>query len=290
MRDLKAFDSLKYMLKRLRERILKRILKEENLDLRDPNVTERIFRLELGSDYSRYWDRLARTKQLAYFAVAGLPFGENPTEDNISEHGRGTSEIIIKKLQIGPNDDVLEVGVGVGRLASHIAKCCKTFTGTDISKQMVKFARKRLQSYSNVKLFHHPKSDLSLFPSQIFDKVYFQIVLIHLDKEDAFNYLRESYRVLKPGGLAWFQFYNLLHPDGFQEFRYAVDLSLKLGGKLRGRVQFYTADEVRKFIEEAGFKIREDLSYLDKYEQKYEFTPPDAHWFYYLIAVAEKVV
>lgn len=263
--------------------------KEEELDLRDPNITERIFRLELGSSYRKYWDNLARTKQLAYFAVAGLPFGENPTEQNLEEHGRQTAEIIIRKLGIGKADEVLEVGVGVGRLAGQMAQSCKGFTGMDISKQMIKLARKRLSGIPNVRLVHHPKSDLSLFPDQSFDRIYFQIVLIHLDREDAFHYLRESRRVLKPGGRAWFQFYNLLHPEGFKEFRYAVELSVKLGGKLRGRVQLYTSDEVRKFVNEAGFRIVEDQSYLEKLEQKYEFTPPDKHWYYYLIAVGEKL-
>ncbi len=269
--------------------MLGRILrKEEQLDLKDPKVAEEIFRLELGSTYRKYWDRLARTKQLAYFAVAGLPFGENPTDANLEEHGKQTAGIIARKLGIGKEDEVLEVGVGVGRLAGHIAQSCKGFTGIDISKQMIKFAGKRLSGLKNIRLIAHPKSDLSLFPDQTFDKVYFQIVLIHLDREDAFHYLRESFRVLRPGGKAWFQFYNLLHPDGFKEFKYAVDLSQKLGGKLRGRVQLYTADEARKFVEEAGFKILEDRSYLEKLDQKYEFTPPDTHWFYYLIAVAEK--
>ena len=243
---------------------------------------------KLGSTYKTYWDNLARNKQLAYFAVAGLPFGQLPDDKNIEEHGRQSAGIIINKLEITPRDDVLEVGVGVGRLASHIVKSCKSFTGIDISKQMIKFAKERLGSIPNLKFIHHPKSDLLLFPDASFDKVFFQIVLIHLDREDAFNYMRETFRVLRPGGRAWFQFYNLLHPEGFKEFLNAADMSVKLGGKLRGRVQCYTADEVRKFVEGAGFKILEDKSYLDKFEQKYEFEPPDKHWFYYLIAVGEK--
>lgn len=272
--------------KKLKSRILG---KEDPLDLHDPAVTEELFRLELGKDYKKYWDNLARTKQLAYFAVAGLPFGELPDDKNIEEHGKQTAEIIARKIEIKPGDDVLEVGVGVGRIAGHIARRCKSFTGMDISKQMIKFAGKRLDAVPNIKLIHHPQSDLSLFPDQSFDKVYFQIVLIHLDREDVFHYLRESFRVLKPGGKAWFQFYNLLHPEGFKEFRHAVDMSVKLGGKLRGRVQCLTSAEVRKFVEEAGFKILPDQSYLNNVDQNYEFEPPDTHWFYYLIAVCEKM-
>jgi ubiquinone/menaquinone biosynthesis C-methylase UbiE len=277
------------MSKGIGKKIKSRILgKQETLDLHDPAITQELFSLELGKDYKKYWDNLAATKQLAYFAVAGLPFGELPDDKNIEEHGRQTAEIITKKLEITPKDDVLEVGVGVGRIAGHIAKTCKSFTGIDISKQMIKFANKRLGAVPNIKLLHHPQSDLSLFPDKSFDKVYFQIVLIHLDREDVFHYLRESFRVLRPGGKAWFQFYNLLHPEGFKEFKHAVDMSVKLGGKLRGRVQCLTADEVRKYVGEAGFKILGDQSHLNTENQKYEFEPPDTHWFYYLIAVCEK--
>jgi len=273
----------------LRKRFVRWILgPEEDLNLRDPQVTEQLFRLELGGTYRKYWDHLARTRQLAYFAVAGLPFGNLPDDRNIEEHGRQTAEIIIRKLQIGPGDEVLEVGVGVGRLAGHIAKACKSFTGIDISKQMVKFANKRLAAVKNIRLIHHPQSDLSLFPEASFDKVYFQVVLIHLDREDVFHYLRESFRVLKPGGRAWFQFYNLLHPEGFKEFGHAVDMSVKLKGKLRGRVQCLTSEEVRKLVAEAGFKLIEEQSHLNPVEQNFDFEPPDAHWFYYLIAVGEK--
>ena len=274
---------------RLQNWALKKLArKEELLNLKDPKVVEEIFRLELGSSYKKYWDNLARTRQLAYFAVAGLPFGELPEEKNLDEHGKQTAQIIAQKLEIQPTDQVLEVGVGVGRIAKHIAPLCQEFVGTDISRQMIKFAQKRLSHLGNVKLYHHPKSDLSLFQDNQFDKIYFQIVLIHLDREDVFHYLCESLRVLKPGGLAWFQFYNLLHPGGFKEFYHAYQLYLKLGGKLRGRVQCLTSWEVRKYLEEAGFKIREDKSHLEPVEQKFDFQPPDKDWFFYLIAVGEK--
>jgi ubiquinone/menaquinone biosynthesis C-methylase UbiE len=285
-----ADNFIKKLLDRLKAR-------EGELDLSNPETIESIYRLELGEDYSTYWDNMAASRQLAYFAVAGLPFGQSPNDKNIEEHGKRTADIITKKLEIGPGDEVLEVGVGVGRLAGHIAAQCKKFTGIDISAKMIAYAGERLKGRDNIKLIHHQKSDLSLFADNSFDKVYIQVVLIHLDREDAFNYMRESYRALKPGGRAWFQFYNVLHPDGFKEFLNAANLAVKLGGKLRGRVHCYTADEVRKLAEAAGFKIIEGKSHLEKTDQKFDFTPPDtvgdpplkpSDWNYYLIAVCEK--
>ena len=247
-----------------------------------------IYNLALGNTYSEYWNNLARDRETAYFGVAGKPFGEPATEETLDQHGEASARIIAQKLGISQDDRVLEVGVGVGRLAKSMAPLCRHFTGVDISERMIAIARERLFGLENVHLLVLDQSGLSRFPGNCFDKVYFQVVLIHLDREDVFHYLEEAWRVLRPGGRAWFQFYNLLHPGGFREFQSAVEFLKAKGDKLRGRVQCLTSAEVRKFIEQAGFRIREDLSHLGEVAQPFDFKIPDRDWEFYLIAVAEK--
>jgi ubiquinone/menaquinone biosynthesis C-methylase UbiE len=243
---------------------------------------------EMGQDYASFWDNMARDRAGAYLAVAGDPFGQSATEESLSRHGRETADIIAEVLEIGPQDRVLEVGVGVGRIAEHLAPRCGHFTGVDISENMIKFAQERLARFPNVSLKALPRSDLSLFEDSSFDKAYAQIVLIHLDREDAFIYMEEVFRVLSPGGRAWFQFYNLLHPRGFKEFKFAVHFMREKGAKTRGRVHCYTAAEVRFLVEQAGFRVREDLSALAPLKQTFSFSIPDTDWEFYLIAVGEK--
>ena len=243
----------------------------------------------MGQDYRSFWDNMAKDRDSAYLAVAGLPFGAPATEESLSRHGRETAEIIADTLTIGPGHDVLEIGVGVGRIAEHIAPRCRSFYGIDISDNMIRIARERMAAQKNATFTAHGRSDLSLFADASLDRVYCQVVLIHLDREDAFHYLRESFRALRPGGLAWFQFYNLLHPRGFREFRFAVDYMVQKGGKTRGRVHCYTAAEVRFLVEQAGFKVREDLSALAPVDQNFSYPIPDKDWEFYLIAVGEKV-
>lgn len=254
----------------------------------DAEVPVELWSPGLGGDYKSFWDNMAKDRAGAYLAVAGEPFGKPATEESLSAHGKDTAAIISRVLSIKPEDSVLEVGVGVGRIAEHIAPLCRSFTGTDVSENMIKFARERLARFTNIKLAASEKSDLQAFADASFDKIYFQVVLIHLDREDAFHYMRESLRTLKPGGLAWFQFYNLLHPGGFKEFRFAVDYMVEKGGKTRGRVHCYTAAEVRELVSRAGFRIREDLSHLAEREQRFDFQIPDTDWEFYLIAVGEK--
>jgi len=271
----------------VRER-LKSLLGPGKSAASDDGAAGELWSPELGKDYRSFWDGMAQEREGAYLAVAGEPFGRPATEETLSAHGRDTAEVIAQALEIGPEDRVLEVGVGVGRIAEHLIPRCGHFTGIDISENMIRFARERLSRFDNLTLIAHQKSDLSLFGEAGFDKVYFQVVLIHLDREDAFHYLCESFRALRPGGRAWFQFYNLLHPGGFREFEFAVKYMLDKGGKTRGRVHCYTAAEVRFLVEQAGFRICDDWSALSPVEQEFRFRIPDRDWEHYLIAVGEK--
>ena len=85
------------------------------------NREPEFFSRELGETYPEFWDGMARSKEGAYLGVAGLPFGEPATEESLDRHGGQTAEVIVNKLELSKNDVVLEVGVGVGRLAKPIA-------------------------------------------------------------------------------------------------------------------------------------------------------------------------
>ncbi|UCD84957.1 MAG: class I SAM-dependent methyltransferase [Deltaproteobacteria bacterium] len=235
-----------------------------------------------GASYQEFWDNMAATREGACYGVAGLPFGLPATNESLKLHGEPTARVIIESLGIDAEHSVLEVGVGIGRLAEHIAPHCREFYGVDISSRMLNLARERLKDLGNVHLQQLTNDDLRIFPKDRFDRIFFQIVLVHLDREDIFNYLRESFRVLKKGGKGYFQFYNLLHEKGFREFLNSANATATSGGKSRGRVHCYTAPEVRKLIEEAGFTIDEANSHLEMVEQKFNYRFPEGYWDDYL--------
>jgi len=151
---------------------------------------------------------------------------------------------------------VLEIGCGIARVGRELAQYCREWHGADISGNMIQHARQRAEGIPNIVLHELPTTDLAIFADQSFDSVYSTIVFMHLDKPDMFRYIREAYRVLKPGGTAYFDTFNLLAPEAWQEFLKLV--SLFPSGQQPGHVsQFSTPQEMHKFMREAGFSAIE---------------------------------
>jgi len=78
-----------------------------------------------------------------------------------------------------------------------------------------------------------------------------------MDKEDFYLYLEELARVVKPGGLIYFDTWNLASKVGWR--RYALEVAQYRGADIGtrkdvARNQFSTPDEVRAFLEHAGFE------------------------------------
>jgi 2-polyprenyl-3-methyl-5-hydroxy-6-metoxy-1,4-benzoquinol methylase len=96
----------------------------------------------------------------------------------------------------------LDFGCGIGRLTQALSERYERVDGVDISVEMVRQAR----SYGSRRCrFHHnPVADLSLFDAGTFDLVYSMIALQHMPQDMQEGYVREFFRVLKPGGVAMF--------------------------------------------------------------------------------------
>ena len=82
--------------------------------------------------------------------------------------------------------NVLEIGVGTGRLAVRVAPLCKEFCGIDISPKTVARAKENLRTYNNVKLICD--DFLSHDFSEQFDVIYSSLTFMHIkDKQSAMD-------------------------------------------------------------------------------------------------------
>jgi SAM-dependent methyltransferase len=199
-------------------------------------------------DYKKIWNDLSTTSEDAAHFVGYLS-----DEEEIRQNGTYTAQFLRGVLQIQPTDRVLEIGCGIARIGRELAPYCGEWHGADISGNMIKYAAERTAGMSNVHLHELPASDLSIFADDSFDSVYSSIVFMHLDKVEMFNYIRDAFRVLMPGGRAYFDTYNILAPEAWQQFMTIVEMFPS--GARPGHVsQFSTPQELGKFMQEAGFQ------------------------------------
>ena len=117
----------------------------------------------------------------------------------------------------------LEIGFGGGRLLNAACSFFKEAIGIDIhNEQETVEAFLRKQGKHNFKLIQTPGDSIGVETESI-DFVYSFIVLQHLPSFDTFrNYIVETYRCLKPGGVAQLYFgkfskikWQALHPRYF---------------------------------------------------------------------------
>jgi SAM-dependent methyltransferase len=101
---------------------------------------------------------------------------------------------ILDVLVLGANDHLLEVGCGGGLLLRDALATGARVTGLDHSEDMVELARDRAPGAEMV----HSKVEALPFADETFTAVAMSIVFFFLD--DPVGVLRESQRVLRPGG------------------------------------------------------------------------------------------
>lgn len=205
-----------------------------------------------ATNYKTFWDDKASTTTGAFIAVDG-----SANEDVARLTGAYTARQVECALALEPHDRVLELGCGVGRIGRELAPKVAHWEGTDISANMLGVARERLQDFANIGLTELKRTSLEALPSASFSKAYCVAVFIHMDKEDFFLYLEELARVLEPGGLVFFDTWNLASEVGWRRFALEVGQHRNADPGQRkdvARNQFSTPEEVRFFAQRAGFE------------------------------------
>lgn len=204
------------------------------------------------TNYKAFWDEKASTTIGALIAVDG-----SASEEVARLTGAYSARQVDAALDLAPSDHVLELGCGVGRIGLEIAPKIARWQGADISANMLEVARARLAGVGNAGFTELKRSRLDDLADASFDKAYSVAVFIHMDKEDLYLYLEDLARVLKPGGLLYFDTWNLAHPVGWRRFMLEVEQHRNADPSQRkdvARNQFSTPQEIGAFVQHAGFE------------------------------------
>lgn len=209
--------------------------------------------MDSQKNYKSFWNEKAATPESAFIAVDG-----STNEETARLTGIYAARQTTAALDLQPGDRVLELGCGVGRIGRELAPHVAHWEGCDISSNMIEVARTRLAAHPNIGFTELHRSSLQPLADASFDKAYCTAVFIHMDKEDFFLYLQEMARVLKPNGQIYFDTWNMASPVGWRRYSLEIAQHAQADHAQRkdvARNQFSSPEEVRVFLDKAGFDL-----------------------------------
>jgi SAM-dependent methyltransferase len=209
--------------------------------------------MESQKNYKSFWNEKASTPTGAFVAVDG-----STNEETARLTGAYSAHQVSAALDLQRTDRVLELGCGVGRIGREIAPHVAHWEGTDISSNMIEVARERLKDHTNAGFTELQRSSLQPLADASFDKAYCVAVFIHMDKEDFYLYLEDLARVLKPGGLLYFDVWNMASEVGWRRYAFEIEQHRAADPAARkdvARNQFSCPEEVRVYLDRAGFDL-----------------------------------
>lgn len=153
-----------------------------------------------------------------------------------------------------PDMDVLEFGCGTGSTALVHAPHVRSYVGTDVSDKMIEIARGKLadQAVDNL-TFKVSALEQLAYPNDSVDAV-LGLSILHL-LEDPERAIADVHRMLKPGGYFFSSTACLGHTGPM------LKIMVRFGRLLRllPLVQFFTREQLKSMMVQAGFEIEFEL-------------------------------
>jgi ubiquinone/menaquinone biosynthesis C-methylase UbiE len=121
-----------------------------------------------------------------------------------SRHARKPE--IMARLNLQPDDIVMDLGSGMGFIAEVIAPEVQKVHCCDISANFLEDCKTRTKHLDNIEFHQIAYADLSAARGKRINKAYSTLLFIHFNFYDIVYYLQELNRVLEKGGLFYFDF------------------------------------------------------------------------------------
>lgn len=137
------------------------------------------------------------------------------------------------------DEEVVEIGCGIGRLTRAPAARARCIYALDVSQEMLTRARRLNPNLDNVNWIHGDGATLEPLPDHAFDACLSFVVFQHIPgPEITLGYISEMARVLWAGGWAAFQISNYpgLHRPPMGVRRLQVQLRALTRGGPRGQL------------------------------------------------------
>ncbi len=157
----------------------------------------------------RFWDRRAG-EDAFYFVDNRLDYGR-PDESRFWSGGEADLDRLLGALcvEVRADDEVVEIGCGLGRLTRPLAARAARVRALDVSPAMLERARGLNPNLDNVEWLAGDGSSLASIEDASASACVSHVVFQHIpDPRVTLAYVREMGRVLRPGGWSAFQISN----------------------------------------------------------------------------------
>jgi ubiquinone/menaquinone biosynthesis C-methylase UbiE len=155
---------------------------------------------------------------------------------------------------------ILDLGCGSGRDSAYFVASGFPVIGIDLSEELLKLAKKNVPQAT---FFIQDFRKLT-FPVDSFDGVWACASLLHLKHQDIPAVFLRIYRVLKPHGI----FFLFLKEGVGEEEKNVSSVPYK-----KRFFSFYKSDELRRYLEKAGFSVLDIYTVQDSKSVPHE--PPE---------------
>jgi len=209
---------------------------------------------------------------------------------------------LIESAGLKPDDRILDVGCGVGRIAIAISDYLSEggeYQGFDIMGDAIRWCQKNISTrHANFKFVHsdvyngvyNPTGKIKAaeyrfpYPDDSFEVVILTSVFTHMLPAELENYLSEIARVLKPGGRALITYY-LINPEALEtmktgsnsfNFQYQISASCFYADKDHPEAAVaYEESYLRRLYADRGLAICEPIDYGDWSRQELQKSQQD---------------
>jgi SAM-dependent methyltransferase len=197
-------------------------------------------------EYKDVWVDLSKTENSAKVWVQG-----STDEDQLARSADYFVAQLDRLVGIRPTDDIMEIGCGVGRVGAVLAARCHSWTGADVSANMLAHTRRRLSGHPNVRTVELSGYDLAPVASDSLDLVYCTVVFMHISEWERYSYIEEARRVLRPGGRLYVDNVSLRTGYGWNFFQ--SSRAIPPGQRPPQIGQTSTPQEFEVYFQKAGF-------------------------------------
>lgn len=105
-------------------------------------------------------------------------------------------------------DNVIELACGRGRHVDQYKQKAGKITLVDILDKNIQYCKNRFSEDKNITYYVNNGHDLCELESNNYSALFSYDAMVHFEMLDVFDYLKETYRVLQPGGRALFHHSN----------------------------------------------------------------------------------